>query len=113
MKKIKVKDLEVKVLDKVLQFTNEGQEIELERKLGQSDYRIVYNYLKLKNPDKEKGTYKVGNFTYTIDDDNFVNINSTNFNFDKAFELTDLDNKKNPHQYVRNQVINYIISTIE
>lgn len=111
MKLLKVKDLQVTVNEKTLTFTHKEIEITLDRKMGTSDYRIVYNYLKLKNPTHTKGVHTIGNFGYVIND-NVVTIASKNHKFENAFEI-DPELKKNRHQIIRNKVIKFIINNIE
>ena len=112
-KVIEVKGLKVVVLQKTLQFTVEGKEVVLDRKLGESDYRLVYNYLKLKNPDKEKGNFRVGNFSYNISEDGGVSITSKNYNFPNAFKV-DLESiGTSKHQIIRTKVMTYLISNLE
>lgn len=111
MKKIRVKDVEVKVVDNYLIFNVDGKEVRLERKLGQSDYRIVYNYLKLKNPDKEPGIFSIGNFKYTLDENNYVSIWSKNYKFENVFKFE--DNSENYRQHLRNRIITFLLENIE
>ena len=106
-----VKELKVLVEDKTLSFQIAENTIILDRQLGLSDYRIVYNYLKLKNPSKAKGAYTVGNFTYNIDSYGLVDIVSTNFKFFAAFTFEMA--VENAHQKLRNAVIKFLLENID
>lgn len=113
--KLIVKEVEVIINEKTLTFKNElGNEVTLDRQMGMSDYRIVYNYLKLKNKDKEKDVFSVGNFNYKLDENNNVTIYSTNYNFENVFEFTNEEQEDNNwRQHLRNKVIKFLLENID
>ncbi len=117
-KVLKVKDVEVVITDDKLVFEKDGQTIELARELGKSDYRAVYEFLKKKgNGVQGSGIYTVGNFSYGFTHQGSASSTVTvvDSNQNEVGEFTieqDLAEVKYPHQFVRNLVINFILTTL-
>lgn len=118
VKVLKVKDVEVVITDDKLVFEKDGQTIELARELGKSDYRTVYEFLKKKsNVVKGSGIYTVGNFSYGFTHQGSASstVMVVDSNQNEVGEFTieqDLETVKYPHQFVRNLVINFILTTL-
>lgn len=121
VKVLKVKDVEVIIEDDKLVFEKDGIQVELPRLLGKSDYRTVYEFLKKKtNTVKGSNQYSVGNFSYSILDyqagnsieKQVVVVDSLDNEVGSFVLEQDLETVKYPHQFVRNLVINFILTTL-
>ena len=109
IKTMMVKEVEVEVTETHLIFEKDGETVELERKVGRDDYRLVYQYLSRKGSARpSNGLRSVGQFEYDLQED-VVSIRRIG---EEEWLVENLELEETQIKNIRNTVINWIINNL-